>query len=312
MRICSLLPSTTEIVYALGLGDELVAVTHECDYPPEAASKPHITRSYVDGERMDSRAIDALVSARAHEHTGLYALDRDLLERLDPDLILTQELCDVCAVSYAEVQQAVRALYGERTVLSLEPQCLDEVLEAILRVGQVTGREARAATLVQELQQSIDATLAAVAGVAERPRVACLEWLDPPWAGGHWVPEMVRLAGGVDPLGEEGAPSRRVTWEEVLAAQPEVVVLMPCGFDVERTLRELARAVPPSGWGELPAVRHGRVFAVNANAYFSRPGPRLVEGLHILAGLLHPERVVLEPDEIAWRPYSQPSTHGTR
>jgi iron complex transport system substrate-binding protein len=300
VRICSLLPSTTEIVYALDLGDDLVAVTHECDYPAAAATKPRITRSKVASERLNSREIDALVHDHLHDHRGLYHLDRDMLERLNPDLILTQELCDVCAVSYEAVQAAVRTLYGERTILSLEPTRLAEVLEAIGRVGGVTGREEAAAALVARLQQEIHEITAAVEDVAGRPRVACLEWLDPPWAGGHWVPEMVRLAGGEDPLGEAGSPSVRITWERVLNANPDVIVLMPCGFSVERALAEFDADSLPAAWRDLPAVRDGRVYAVNANAYFSRPGPRLVRGLRILAHILHPDRVALQPDPAAF------------
>ncbi|MHB8575596.1 MAG: cobalamin-binding protein [Dehalococcoidia bacterium] len=314
MRICSLLPSTTEIVYALGLGDDLVAVTHECDFPTEALSKPRITRSKVDSERLNSREIDALVHDSLHDHRGLYHLDQAMLERLKPDLILTQELCDVCAVSYEEVQRAVRALYGERTILSLEPTRLGEVLEAIVRVGAVTGREARARQIVAELQRRIDETVALVTGVRERPRVACLEWLDPPWAGGHWVPEMVRLAGGIDPLGgdNEGTPSVRIEWQQVLDARPEVIVLMPCGFGVERAISEFGAAGRPPGWEDLPAVRTGQVYAVHANAYFSRPGPRLVDGLRILGHILHPDLVPLAEDRGAWQRLPQPvgSTSG--
>ena len=296
MRICSLLPSTTEIVYALGLGDSLVAVTHECDYPPLAATKPRITRSSIDSAQLSSRAIDALVAGHLHDHRGLYQLDRDLLERLNPDLILTQELCAVCAVSYAEVEAAVRALFGDRTILSLEPTGLAEVLETINRVGALTGRDAEAAALIARLQREIDAVTSAVAGVARRPRVACLEWLDPPWVGGHWVPEMVHLAGGEDGLGEAGSPSVRVGWEQVIAYAPEVVVLMPCGFDAQRTAREFAATPRPASWQTLPAVRAGEVYAVNANGLFSRPGPRLVQGLRLLAHILHPDRMPLVSD----------------
>lgn len=301
MRICSLLPSSTEIVYALGLGDDLVAVTHECDYPPAVAGKPRITSSYVDSAQLNSRQIDALVHEESHDHRSLYHLDRDLLEQVNPDLILTQELCDVCAVSYKEVQAAVRTLYGERTVLSLEPNRLREVIATIGQVGAATGREAEAAALMADLQRRVDETARAVAGVQRRPRVACLEWLDPPWAGGHWIPEMVELAGGTTPLGETGAPSVRLDWQQVLDAQPEVILLMPCGFGVERTVQEFQQATRPKGWEMLPAVQAGEVYAVHANAYFSRPGPRLVDGLRLLAGILHPERVPLPQDPTAWR-----------
>ncbi len=290
MRICSLLPSATEIVYALGLGDSLVAVTHECDEPPDARTRPRITRSAIDPAALTGAQIDALVSASLHDHRGLYHLDRDLLERLNPDLILTQELCDVCAVSYEEVQHAARALYGERQILSLEPATLGGVLETVLIVGRATGTEARAEEVVAGLRERIARVRARTADVAHRPRVACLEWLDPPFCGGHWVPEMVEAAGGTDPLGAAGERSRRLMWDEVLVAQPEVAILMPCGFDAERAVTEYGRTQLPPGWMETPAVRTGQVWAVNANAHFSRPGPRLVEGLETLAAILHPER----------------------
>ena len=295
MRICSLLPSATEIVYALGLGDQLVAVTHECDEPPDARTRPRITRSAIDPETLTSAQIDALVSAHLHEHRGIYHIDRELLERLNPDLILTQELCDVCAVSYEDVQQAARALYGERQILSLEPTTLAGVLETLLVVGRATGTEARAGEVVNGLRERIERVRAQTAGVPRRPRVACLEWLDPPWAGGHWVPEMVTAAGGEDLLGRPGERSRRLRWDEVLTRAPEVVVLMPCGFGVERALVEYRRAALPPGWWDTPAVRAGQAWAVDANAYFSRPGPRLADGLETLAALLHPD---LFPDGV--------------
>jgi len=297
MRICSLLPSATEIVYALGLGDRLVAVTHECDEPPAAREKPRITRSAIDPATLTSAQIDALVTQHLHDHRGIYQIDRALLERLDPDLILTQELCDVCAVSYQEVQRAVRALYGERQILSLEPVSLDGILDTILAVGRATGTEARAAELVNELRARIERIRARTATVSRRPRVVCLEWLDPPFAGGYWVPEMVTAAGGIDALGRAGEPSRRLPWDEVIAAAPEVAVLMPCGFGVERTLQEYERAAIPAGWWQTPAVRTGQVWVVDANAFFSRPGPRVVDGLELLAAILHPELFPGAPDQ---------------
>lgn len=305
MRICSLLPSATEIVCALGLEPNLVGVTHECDYPPSVRGLPRVTRSIIDSDALSSGQIDALVTSHLHDHRGLYQLDRTLLERLNPELILTQELCDVCAVSYAEVQDAVRALFGARTVLSLEPTRLDEVFEAIERVGAFTGRAEAARALTADLRRQIDAIEQALVGVQARPRVACIEWLDPPWIGGHWVPELVARAGGVDVLGEAGSPSVRTSWDRVAAAQPDVIVLMPCGFDVARTLHELKTAALPSFWRDLPAVRTDRVYAVDANSYFSRPGPRLVEGLRVLAGLLHPERVPPPSDPLRWQQLPQ-------
>ena len=307
MRICSLLPSATEIVYALGLGDQLVAVTHECDEPPAARMKPRITRSAIDPAALTGAQIDALVQEHLHDHRSLYHLDRDLLEQLNPDLILTQELCDVCAVSYAEVQRAARALYGERQILSLEPTTLDSVLDTMLVVGRATGTEGQAAAIVAGLRERIERVRARTAAIAHRPRVACLEWLDPPFAGGHWVPEMVAAAGGEDGLGQAGEPSRRLAWEEVLAARPEVAILMPCGFDVERAVVEYRRAALPPGWVGLPAVQSGRVWAVDANAYFSRPGPRVVDGLETLAAILHPELFPEGPQQERAR---QVSTNG--
>lgn len=300
VRICSLLPSATEIVYALGLGDELVAVTHECDFPAQAAAKPRVTRTEIGADRS-SRDIDALVRQHMHEHRGIYHLDRDLLERLNPDLILTQELCDVCAVSYEEVQAAVRAIFGERTILSLEPTRLSEVLDTIHRVGEATGRTAEAHNVTSDLQAEIDAIVVAVASVAVHPRVACLEWLDPPWSGGHWVPEMVHLAGGHAGLSEVGSPSSPVSWEQVLAYCPDIVMLMPCGFDAQRAESEFGRIQLPRGWEDLPAVRNGEVYALHANAYFSRPGPRLVTGLRLLGHIMHPDRITLAEDPNMWR-----------
>ena len=289
MRICSLLPSATEIVYALGLGDHLVAVTHECDEPPAAATKPRITRSAIDPAMLTSAEIDALVSRHLHEHRGIYHIDRESLERLNPDLILTQELCDVCAVSYDEVQQAARTLYGERQILSLEPTTLESVLETVLVVGRATDREDQAAALVAGLRDRIARVRTRTQAVTIRPRVACIEWLDPPFTGGHCVPEMVQAAGGADPYSSAGERSRRLTWDEVLAGEPEVAILMPCGFGIERALAEYRRAAMPSGWWQTPAARSGRVWAVDANGYFSRPGPRLVDGLETLAAILHPD-----------------------
>lgn len=300
MRICSLLPSATEIVCALGLIDELVAVSHECDYPPEVADKPRATSSHVDSATMSGAEIDAAVKRSLHEHRGVYSLDESLLAQLRPDLILTQELCDVCAVSYVQVEQSVRTLRGQKTILALEPTSLDSVLDTIRTVGRVTNRLARAEALAQQLAQEMSRIGERSASEVPRPRVACLEWLDPPFAGGHWIPEMVRLAGGDDVLGRSAEPSYRLGWDEVLAAQPEVVILMPCGFDVERTLREFRALRLPAGWDSLPAACAGRVYAVNANAYFSRPGPRLLQGLEILLAVLRPGSA--SPTPRSWQP----------
>lgn len=288
MRIVSLLPSATEIVYALGLGDELVAITHECDYPPEARGKPAITASALD-PASDSAAIDRLVSNSLHEHRGIYTLDHEALLSLQPDLILTQELCDVCAVSYSEVMEAARILPGETPVVSLEPNTLSDVLSTITLVGRLTGREATAARVAADLQARIDAVAERAKEAAIRPRVYCMEWIDPPFRAGHWIPEMVRLGGGIEVLGHEGERSTRATWNEVAEAAPEIVVVMPCGFDTDRTERELSALRERPEWRALPAVRDGNVWVTDGSAYFSRPGPRMVDALEILAHALHPD-----------------------
>jgi len=301
LRICSLLPSATEIVFALGLGERLVGVTHECDHPPEAARLPAVTASTLGHGRRDSREIHRHIAGALHAGSSIYTLDQAQLERLDPDLILTQELCDVCAVSYREVERAVHRLEGRRTVLSLEPTTLGTILESVRQVGRAAGVADRAAALADDLRARLDAIAAATAGVAVGPRVLALEWLDPPMAAGHWVPEMVRLAGGQNVLGLEGRPSERVEWVSIAAAAPEVVVLMPCGFALERTIEEHARAPRPPEWSGLPAVQGGQLYAVDGSAYFNRPGPRIVTGVRILAEILHPGRFPRTTPPDAWR-----------
>jgi iron complex transport system substrate-binding protein len=288
VKICSLLPSATEIVFALGLGDRLVGVTHECDFPPEANRLPVITRSSLPHGTQTSREIDQHISGARHAGSSIYALDQGLLERVDPDLILTQELCDVCAVSYDVVTDAVRRLDGPRQVLSLQPTSLDGILAAIAQVGDAAGVPERAARVVTGLRQQIETIANAAKAAARRPSVLALEWLDPPYISGHWVPEMVRLAGGRHALGGEGWPSARVAWGRIAEYDPEVVVLMPCGFDLERAVAELAAMELPPEWCGLRAVRSGEVYAVNGSAYFNRPGPRIVDGLQILAEILQP------------------------
>lgn len=255
MKICSLLPSATEIVFALGLGDRLVRVTHECDFPPEARRLPVVTRSAVDAGNGDSREIHQHISAARHAGSSVYALDHDLLARLDPELILTQELCDVCAVSYDLVTQAVRRLHGPRRVLSLSPTNLDGILATIEQVGEAAGVPERAARLVAELQQRIEAVAEPARAALRRPRVLALEWLDPPFVGGHWVPELVRLAGGTCEAGHEGRPSTRVDWSRIAEYDPDIVVLMACGFDLERTIAEFTAADPRrNGWDCAPCA----------------------------------------------------------
>ena len=289
MRICSLLPSATEIAFALGLGDQIFGVTHECDYPPEAKEKPIVVRTLIEPEKLSSAAIDNWVRDRLATQRSLYTIDATAFEKASPDIILTQDLCDVCAIATDDVTDACKLLPHKPTIVSLAPTSLDDVLRDIERVGDATNRQAEARALVQQLQQRIEKVRVKVSAAQFHPRVACLEWLDPLYSAGHWVPEMVQLAGGQDGLASAGEPSARVEWEKVLAFAPEVIVLMPCGFKVERAKEESASLHERSGWTEVPAVRNGQVFAVDGQAYFNRPGPRLIDGLEILAQIIHPE-----------------------
>jgi iron complex transport system substrate-binding protein len=300
-RIISLLPSTTEIVFALGLGDKLVAVTHECDYPAEAAKLPAITSASINPASMSNRDLHNHVTSAVHEGSSIYTLDQALLEKLDPDLILTQELCDVCAVSYDTVQAAVRQIEGDHTILSLEPTTLSAILETIEHVGKATGTVEQAAKLVAGLQARIDAVTAQAKKATTNPRVFTLEWMDPPFAGGHWVPEMVQLAGGTTGLVDVGVPSRVATWEEIAAFDPEVIVVMPCGYHLDVMELEFRMTPFPAEWGTLTAVRNGTVYGVDATSYFSRPGPRAVDGLEIMAEILHPELFPRQSPADAWR-----------
>jgi len=280
MRICSLLPSGTEILYSLGLGDQVVAVTHECDYPPETAAKPRITEDLIEQGRMTSVEIDHHVSSNIGRHGTIYRLKQDLLETLKPDLIVTQELCEVCAVSYKEVQHAARVLEGRTRIVSLEPTTLNEMLETILLVGELTGRKDAALEKVQELNARLQRVRERVRD-RERPRVYAMEWLDPPFSAGHWVPEMVEIAGGHEVLGKAGSKSERITPERILEAQPEIIVLMPCGFSLERTVEEYRRTRFLPGWS-------GQLYAVDGSSYFNRSGPRLIDGVEILSEIFHP------------------------
>jgi iron complex transport system substrate-binding protein len=300
--ICSLLPSATEIVFALGLGDRLAAVTHECDFPPEATRLPVITRSTLnDHAARRSHDIHTHISTARHGGSSIYLLDQDLLQRLAPDLILTQELCDVCAVSYETVKQAVRRLPGRSTILSLEPTTLQGILDTIRQVGEATDTSARAESLVRELEQQADTIAVRARTASGRPRVFALEWLDPPFTAGHWVPELVRRAGGRDELAREGSPSTQIPWRRIADYDPEIIVLMPCGFTLDRTREEFAHVTLPKEWSGLRAVQSGRVYAVHGSAYFNRPGPRIIMGLQILAEIIHPEIFTRATPPEAWQ-----------
>lgn len=284
MRILSLLPAATEMVYLLGLEDQLVGVTHECDYPAQAALKPRVTRTSVDAS-LNGSAINQLVQEHARNHRSIYQLDTDLIGVLKPDLILTQEICDVCAVSREQAEETARQLYGTPKVVSLEPSTLAAVLENISFLGELSGRQSAAVAAVSRLNERMETVRAA--GGPEARRVAGLEWLQPPLVAGHWLPEMIEMAGGRDILGRAGEPSHPISWDDLREADPEVLLVAPCGFDLKRGLEEYRSIEFPFWWQRLPAVREGRVFAIDGNAYTSRPGPRLVDGLEIITTILN-------------------------
>lgn len=289
MRIVSLLPSATEIAFALGLGDQIEAVTFECDHPAEARSKPIVSTSALPQDRrLSPGEVDRLVGERMAAHQPLYGLDRDLIRRIDPDLILTQDLCRVCAIPSGQVREAIADLGTGARVLSLDPTTLQGVLDSVLAVGEATKVADRAEALVAELRSRID-RVRRTASVLPSFRTLCLEWSDPPVAGGHWVPDMVEIAGGANLLSTAGEPSRRIAWRDVAAALPEVVVFMPCGYYLDEAEDEAGALLGIPDFAETPAARTGLVFAVDATSYFSRPGPRLVDGLEILAWAIHPD-----------------------
>jgi iron complex transport system substrate-binding protein len=283
VRIASLVPSATEMLFALGVGEAVAAVTHECDYPPEARERPHVTRSVIP-EGLTAAEIDSAVRERTSRGEALYELDEQVLGDLDVDLIVTQAVCEVCAVSFDDVRSVAKRLPSQPKVISLDPATLGEVLADVPRLAAAAGVPEAGERLAGEAGERLARVERAVAG-APRPRVVALEWLDPVYIGGHWVPQMIELAGGEDPLGRPGERSRTATWEEVEAARPEVIVSMPCGLDAKQAAAETERH--RERLGRLGA----RVHPVDAAAYFSRPGPRLVDGVELLAGLLHPELV---------------------
>lgn len=286
MRIASLLPSATEILFSLGLSEDIIAVSHECDFPSEASARPVLTQSALHQKTHKSADVNREVAQRGGD---IYNLDESLLERLQPDLILTQELCNVCAVSYTRVKQAARLLDAGTKIVSLEPTTLEDILDNILLVGRLTDRSRQAEELVQKLRDRIETVRNTTCDVKDKPRVFFMEWLQPPWSGGHWIPQMIDFAGGTDGLGRLGRPSHRIEWKEVVEYRPEIVVLSPCGYDVSGVLDELHVLDSYDGWDKIPAFKTSNIYAVNASSYFSRPGPRIVDGLELLAHIIHPE-----------------------
>jgi iron complex transport system substrate-binding protein len=294
MRVVSLLPAATEIVAALGRLDDLVAVSHECDFPPEVAVKPRVTRCEIHGNALPSSEIDRWVRNELHTQRTLYTMDEPLLRDLAPDVILTQRLCDVCAVGYDSVTALAATLPGPPAVVNLEPLRLGDVFQDVLNVGRALDARDAAVRLVGELQARVNAVKRRTASLARR-RCVLLEWIDPLYRTGHWGPDVVAAAGGVEMVGVAGTNAAVVPWETVRAAKPEVLVIACCGFDVTRTMQDvpLLRALP--GWDDLPAVRDGRLWVMDGCAYVSRPGPRLADTVELLASCLHPEAFG-EPD----------------
>jgi iron complex transport system substrate-binding protein len=287
VKIVSLVPSATEIVFALGLGDDLAGVTFECDYPSEARAKPVVSGTALPDELLTAREIDEAVRVRVADGEPLYTLDAERIRDIQPDLILAQDLCRVCAVPSGAVEEALDVLGCRSDVLSIDPSTLEEVIDSVVTVGAATGTEPRARALARTLRDRLDRVRSAVS-LHHRPRTVALEWSDPPFSGGHWVPDMIDAAGGVSLLAVSGERSRRLTWDEVGDARPDVAVFMPCGYGFDQAVDE-GRALL-----EQPALAETRLFAADANSTFSRPGPRLVDGVEALAWALHP-RVMRAP-----------------
>src|SRR5437667_1906571 len=289
MRIISLLPAATEIAAALGLMEQIVGVSHECDFPEEANARPRVTHCPIDNAGLTSREVDEWVRRALRENGTIYAIDEPLLRELRPDVILTQRLCDVCAVGYVTVAHLVEALPGPPQVVNLEPSSLSDIFEDIRRIARACDVADRAKELVTKLSARVEVVRERAAHVVVRPRCFLMEWVDPPFCSAHWGPELVEIAGGYDPLGCKQQPSAQIDWQEVLDARPEIVVLALCGYNVDLAQRdyELLREFP--GFDSMPAAQAGEIYLVNASAYFARPGPRIIDSIEILAGILHPK-----------------------
>jgi iron complex transport system substrate-binding protein len=289
IRIVSLLPAATEIADALGLMDHVVGVSHECDFPNEANARPRVTHCPVHNAQLASAEVDQWVRRALRNNGTIYTIDEPLLRELSPGVILTQKLCDVCAVGYGAVARLAETLPGPPKVLNLEPTSLADIFDDIHRVGEICGVSGRARDLVVELSERVEAVRLRANRISHRPRCFLMEWVDPPFCSGHWGPELVEIAGGHDSLGRKHRPSAQVDWREVVETRPEIIMLALCGYDINRARRdyELLRSFPD--FDSLPAARSGEIYLANASAYFARPGPRIVDSLEILAGILHPE-----------------------
>ncbi len=288
-RIVSFLPSATEMLCALGVEDRLVGITHECDYPASVKRKPIVVRSAVPVETMTQAEIDTAVSERLQNGLSVYQVDEKLLQELEPDLILTQDLCQVCAPSGNEVTQALNMLAKKPRILWLTPRSLQQIENNLIEIGEATGCVNKAEALIATGRARLESIAEITDTLSSRPRVFCMEWIDPVYCSGHWVPEMVRIAGGMDELSRQGADSVRIAWNDVLNWAPEILVIMPCGCHLEKVAELAPKLFSRPGWCDLPAVRKDRVYAVDANSYFARPGPRVIDGAELLAHLIHPQ-----------------------
>jgi len=288
-RIVSLLPAATEIAAAIGLVDQIVGVSHECDFPKEANQRPRVTHCPVHNGGLTSREVDEWVRGALREEGTIYVIDEPLLRELRPDVILTQKLCDVCAVGYGTVARLAQTLPGPPQVVNLEPSSLSDIFDDIRRVAEVCDVPDTADKIITQLLNRVEVVRRRANAIVHRPRCFLMEWIDPPFCSGHWGPELVEIAGGYDPLGRKHQPSAQIEWQEVVHAQPEIIVLALCGYDIDRTRRdyEVLRRFPE--FDSLPAARRDQIYLVNASAYFARPGPRIVDSLEILAGILHQE-----------------------
>lgn len=304
MRIVSLLPAATEICFALGLGSDLVGVSPECDFPPAARDLPRVSRALLDYEGKSSGQTSRMVGRRLAAAKPLYEVDEKALGEVRPDVVLTQGLCEVCAPTTGDVRAVAARLPRRPRIVTLDPHSLKDVLEDFDRIGKACGVSVPSVSAVEDLRERIERVGFLTAHVRDRPRTACLEWLDPLFAAGHWVPEMIELAGGQDTLAKRGEPSRQIESKDLVIAAPEAVVLIPCGFDLDRTLKEAPLVTGQQWWRDLPAARRNRVWAANGSNYFSRPGPRLVTGLEILAHILHPEIFSTPPSPNDARPWA--------
>ncbi len=303
LRIVSLLPSATEIVCALGLEENLVGITHECDFPLSIVNKPHLTASRISHETMSSVEIDHAVRSQLDGHGSIYDLDTQLLQELKPDLIITQELCDVCAVSYKIVQKAAKMYVADAKVVSLEPNTIEDVFQNIKTVGELCGVSEKAEEVIKNLQSRLDKVRERISEAAENsksriqnPKSFLLEWIEPPFAPGHWTPEQVEIAGGNCLLGTAGEKSVTTTYQEIIDEQPEILVLIPCGYYIKDILRQLPQTTFPESFQKIPAFQNNEIWAMDASSYFSRPAPRIVDGVEILAKIFHPE-IFGEPNE---------------